>query len=139
MDERLLDILKRAIGYLALHGYEDEARKLGFEARAALAATQAEPIAWMHEENQRECISELKKRDMLEHNGIPGRKMAEKYSIPLGVIAATQAPIYQVKLKHQDRWTDMPRAEWDLRIDERVYDRRIVYAAPESSVASKEE
>ncbi|WP_254213291.1 hypothetical protein [Burkholderia multivorans] len=47
--------------------------------------------AWMHEDDPRDCISDAKKRDMIEHAGAPGARLAEKYSIALGVITPAQA------------------------------------------------
>jgi hypothetical protein len=52
------------------------------DAALASGAAVQEPVAWTHEDDPRECISDLKKRDMIEYNGVPGRRAAEKYSIP---------------------------------------------------------
>ena len=55
-------------------------------------AMAAQPVAaWLHRDDPRECISDAKKRDMIEHNGIPGRRAAEMYSIALGRIGAVPA------------------------------------------------
>ncbi|MDN7510964.1 hypothetical protein QZL91_15975 [Burkholderia multivorans] len=43
----------------------------------------APAAAWMHEDDPRDCISDAKKRDMIEHAGVPGARLAAKYSIPL--------------------------------------------------------
>ncbi len=48
-EESMLDILKRAVGYLSLHGYEAEAKALSADARALLAAGASEgqePVGW---------------------------------------------------------------------------------------------
>ncbi|MCA8461309.1 hypothetical protein LGN14_16075 [Burkholderia multivorans] len=48
-------------------------------------------VAWMRADDPRDCISDAKKRDMIEHAGAPGARLAEKYSIALGVITPAQA------------------------------------------------
>ncbi|WP_436968311.1 hypothetical protein [Burkholderia multivorans] len=48
-------------------------------------------VAWMSIDDPRDCISDAKKRDMIEHAGAPGARLAEKYSIALGVITPAQA------------------------------------------------
>jgi hypothetical protein len=54
-----------------------------WQARAAASAqATGQVVAWIHVDDQREAISDLKKRDMIEFNGTPGRKAAEKFSIP---------------------------------------------------------
>lgn len=50
-----------------------------------------EVAAWMHADDPSDCISDARKRSMLENNGIPGRRNAENYSIALGVITPAQA------------------------------------------------
>ncbi|WP_060148938.1 hypothetical protein [Burkholderia ubonensis] len=39
--------------------------------------------AWLHRDDPRDCISDAKKRDMIEHAGSGGRRLAENYSIGL--------------------------------------------------------
>ncbi len=67
----------------------------GWQAARASSAneTGAEgaPVAWMSIDDPRDCISDAKKRDMIEHAGAPGARLAEKYSIALGVITPAQA------------------------------------------------
>jgi hypothetical protein len=46
------------------------------------------PVAWMHADDPRDCISDAKKRDMIEHAGAPGARLADNYSIALGFIDA---------------------------------------------------
>ncbi|CAG9229371.1 hypothetical protein [Burkholderia vietnamiensis] len=41
-------------------------------------------VAWMHVDDPRECVSDAKKRDMIEHAGAPGARLAAKFSIALG-------------------------------------------------------
>ncbi len=48
-------------------------------------------VAWMRANDPRDCISDAKKRDMIEHAGAPGARLAENYSIALGVITPAQA------------------------------------------------
>ncbi|MDN7419555.1 hypothetical protein [Burkholderia dolosa] len=62
-------------------------------ARASANETGAEgaAVAWMSIDDPRDCISDAKKRDMIEHAGAPGARLAEKYSIALGVITPAQA------------------------------------------------
>lgn len=63
-------------------------------ARAASAnetGAEGAAVAWMSTDDPRDCISDAKKRDMIEHAGAPGARLAEKYSIALGVITPAQA------------------------------------------------
>ena len=48
-------------------------------------------VAWMHVDDPRDCVSDAKKRDMIEHAGAPGARLAANYSIALGRIAPAQA------------------------------------------------
>ncbi|WP_198341564.1 hypothetical protein [Burkholderia ubonensis] len=48
-------------------------------------------IAWMRVDDPRDCISDAKKRDMIEHAGSPGARLAENYSIPLGRLGTPMA------------------------------------------------
>lgn len=60
--------------------------------------------AWMSTDDPRDCISDAKKRDMIEHAGTPGARLAEKYSIALGVITPAQAadsPIVDDALRYR--------------------------------------
>jgi hypothetical protein len=55
--------------------------------RAALAskavpAGEQEPAAWLRSDDPRDAISDAKKRDMMEVNGAPGKKLAATYSVP---------------------------------------------------------
>jgi hypothetical protein len=72
----------------------------GYEARPLVYARAASPnetgaegatVAWMHADDPRDCISDAKKRDMIEHAGAPGARLAEKYSIALGRIGVVPA------------------------------------------------
>ncbi|AYZ98575.1 hypothetical protein BDAG_01700 [Burkholderia dolosa AU0158] len=62
-------------------------------ARASANETGAEgaAVAWMRIDDPRDCISDAKKRDMIEHAGAPGARLAENYSIALGKIGPAQA------------------------------------------------
>ncbi|WP_261539142.1 hypothetical protein [Burkholderia multivorans] len=65
-----------------------------WQARAASAnetGAEGAAVAWMRIDDPRDCISDAKKRDMIEHAGAPGARLAEKYSIALGVITPAQA------------------------------------------------
>lgn len=67
--------------------------------RAALAtqqAVQAEPAAWLRDDFG-DCVTTQKKRDMTEHNGLPGRRLAEHYNIPLVPYTATPPAPGQVE------------------------------------------
>ncbi|HEJ2443850.1 TPA: hypothetical protein SLZ45_005422 [Burkholderia multivorans] len=55
------------------------------------AGAEGAAVAWMSIDDPRDCISDAKKRDMIEHAGAPGARLAEKYSIALGVITPAQA------------------------------------------------
>ncbi|OXJ20302.1 hypothetical protein CFB39_10210 [Burkholderia sp. AU6039] len=48
-------------------------------------------VAWMHVDDPRDCVSDAKKRDMIEHAGAPGARLAANYSIALGKIGPAQA------------------------------------------------
>ncbi|KVT92659.1 hypothetical protein WK60_13795 [Burkholderia ubonensis] len=64
----------------------------GFIAGARSPATVAQPVAaWLHRDDPRDCISDAKKRDMIEHAGAGGRRLAENYSIALGRLDALPA------------------------------------------------
>jgi hypothetical protein len=71
---------------------------IDYEAMVAARASSANEtgaegaaVAWMSTDDPRDCISDAKKRDMIEHAGAPGARLAEKYSIALGVITPAQA------------------------------------------------
>jgi hypothetical protein len=66
----------------------------GWQARAASAnetGAKGAAVAWMRIDDPRDCISDAKKRDMIEHAGAPGARLAENYSIALGKIVPAQA------------------------------------------------
>ncbi|WP_249177533.1 hypothetical protein [Burkholderia multivorans] len=68
--------------------------QLGRQSRACSAnetGAEGAAVAWMSIDDPRDCISDAKKRDMIEHAGAPGARLAEKYSIALGVITPAQA------------------------------------------------
>lgn len=63
-------------------------------ARAASAnetGAEGATVAWMRADDPRDCISDAKKRDMIERAGAPGARLAENYSIALGRIGAMPA------------------------------------------------
>lgn len=67
-----------------LHDCADEISKL----RSSSDAAQA-PVAWKHRDNHT-VMSDKQKRDVAEHNGSPGKRIADDFCIPL--YAATVAP-----------------------------------------------
>ncbi|WP_250500557.1 DUF551 domain-containing protein [Caballeronia sp. GAWG1-5s-s] len=86
-EELMLDILKRAVGYLSLHGYEAEAKALSVDARALLAAGASEgqmPVAIYHGNGIIDCGDS-------GHHNIELLKMipagAKLYKDPSGEIA----------------------------------------------------
>ena len=86
-EESMLDILKRAVGYLSLHGYEAEAKALSADARALLAAGASEgqmPVAIYHGNGTIDCGDS-------GHHNIELLKMipagAKLYKDPSGEIA----------------------------------------------------
>ncbi|MBU9592714.1 hypothetical protein [Burkholderia multivorans] len=90
-------------------------------------------VAWMRADDPRDCISDAKKRDMIEHAGAPGARLAEKYSIALGVITPAQAAepvaIYQI-LTEEGAWLDTTPEYYD-RVKSDPALARVVYAAPQ--------
>ncbi|KVU18256.1 hypothetical protein WK64_07645 [Burkholderia ubonensis] len=60
-------------------------------------------IAWMRVDDPRDCISDAKKRDMIEHAGSPGARLAENYSIPLGRLGAPSATAAAAPLARKTR------------------------------------
>ncbi|WP_258048557.1 hypothetical protein [Burkholderia anthinoferrum] len=87
--------------------------------------------AWMRDDDPSDCISDAKKRSMNEHNGLPGKRAAEKYSIALGMLAPEPAPaaIYQI-LTEDGAWLDTTREHYK-RVKSDPALARVVYAAPQ--------
>ncbi|KUZ78262.1 hypothetical protein WI37_10980 [Burkholderia ubonensis] len=108
-------------------------------------ATAAQPaVAWMHRDDPRECISDAKKRDIVEHNGIPGRRAAELYSIPFGRLDPAPAMVAEAAAIPAG-WKAMPidapeslldvlcdaARGWPTYVDVRpIYDK-LIAAAPQ--------
>ncbi|HDR9153810.1 TPA: hypothetical protein QDB05_000229 [Burkholderia vietnamiensis] len=89
--------------------------------------------AWMRADDPRDCISDAKKRDMIELAGTPGARLAENYSIALGVIATTQAaePVAWRSWKDGDGygfWDTKDEAELASAHD---FEPEPLYAAPQ--------
>ncbi|KVP59308.1 hypothetical protein WJ91_12590 [Burkholderia ubonensis] len=61
------------------------------DASANETGAEGATVAWMHASDPRDCISDAKKRDMIEHAGTPGARLAENYSIPLGRLGTPMA------------------------------------------------
>ncbi|WP_422666716.1 hypothetical protein [Burkholderia multivorans] len=120
-------------------------------ARAASAnetGAQGAAVAWMSTDDPRDCISDAKKRDMIEHAGAPGARLAEKYSIALGVITPAQAaePVaqWQSRLKDRsspvvDHWVNISPdgAKTLMEKYANVYEVRALYTAPTSDQGEK--
>ncbi|MCO1396380.1 hypothetical protein [Burkholderia cenocepacia] len=111
-------------------GIEDGTRRV---AEILSRAPAQAPVAWMHKDDPRDCISDAKKRDMIEHAGAPGARLAANYSIALGKIDPAQAAepvaIHQVRAKGSLKWQDIEPISLSMFADEERYAHRIVYAA----------
>ncbi|MBR8136881.1 hypothetical protein [Burkholderia cenocepacia] len=104
---------------------------LAFARASSANETEAEvaAVAWMRADDPRDCISDAKKRDMIEHAGAPGARLAENYSIALGKIAPVQAaePVAEVV---RERFAGRDR--WDFKIFDRMLQHGAkLYAAPQ--------
>ncbi|MEB2544318.1 hypothetical protein [Burkholderia cenocepacia] len=104
---------------------------LAFARASSANETEAEvaAVAWMRADDPRDCISDAKKRDMIEHAGAPGARLAENYSIALGKIAPVQAaePVAEVV---RERFAGRDR--WDFKIFDRTLQHGAkLYAAPQ--------
>lgn len=108
-------------------------------AAIALRSPARTVAAWMRADDPSDCISDAKKCSMIEHNGLPGKRAAEKYSIALGVLAQAPAPapaaIYQI-LTEDGAWLDSTR-EYYERVKSDPALARVVYAAPQSAQAAR--
>ncbi|MCW5178962.1 hypothetical protein [Burkholderia cenocepacia] len=86
-------------------------------------------VAWMRANDPRDCISDAKKRDMIEHAGAPGARLAENYAIALGKIAPVQ-PAEPVAEVVRERFAGRDR--WDFKIFDRTLQHGAkLYAAPQ--------
>lgn len=102
-------------------------------AAIALRSPARTVAAWMRADDPSDCISDAKKCSMIEHNGLPGKRAAEKYSIALGVLAQAPVPapaaIYQI-LTEDGAWLDSTR-EYYERVKSDPALARVVYSAPQ--------
>ncbi|AOI89005.1 hypothetical protein WS57_09435 [Burkholderia pseudomultivorans] len=122
-----------------------EAIRLANEARAASAnetAAEGATVAWMRADDPRDCISDAKKRDMIEHAGAPGARLAESYSIALGRIGATTAQAAEAvtipagwKLVPVDPTPEILMAIWQNERDARRAWERALAAVPQPAQA----
>ncbi|KVT65644.1 hypothetical protein WK55_31305 [Burkholderia ubonensis] len=76
----------------------------GFIDGASSPAIAAQAVAaWLHRDDPRDCISDAKKRDMIEHAGSGGRRLAENYSIGLCRLDALPAMAAAAPLARKTR------------------------------------
>ncbi|KVT68878.1 hypothetical protein [Burkholderia ubonensis] len=62
--------------------------------------------AWLHRDDPRDCISDAKKRDMIEHAGSGGRRLAENYSIGLCRLDALPAMAAAAPADERATWSN---------------------------------
>ncbi|WP_334067301.1 hypothetical protein [Burkholderia cepacia] len=103
----------------------------GRAASANEAGADGATVAWMRADDPRDCISDAKKRDMIEHAGAPGARLAENCSIALGVTAPAQAAvpaIYQIRTE-EGAWLDVPHRTYEKSKNDPAL-TRVVYTIP---------
>ncbi|WP_157646881.1 hypothetical protein [Burkholderia ubonensis] len=79
----------------------------GFIDGASSPAIAAQAVAaWLHRDDPRDCISDAKKRDMIEHAGSGGRRLAENYSIGLCRLDALPAMAAAAPADERATWSN---------------------------------
>ncbi|MBR7972907.1 hypothetical protein KDX01_07225 [Burkholderia vietnamiensis] len=88
---RPADVPTNGVAAIQTRGKADTWLRTARASSANETGAEGATVAWMRADDPRDCISDAKKRDMIELAGTPGARLAENYSIALGVIAPAHA------------------------------------------------